>query len=130
MKRLIYILLGAILLSSCKQLEKIVEKPVYIHDTLTQQTFIHDSIYKHDSTFVLVKGDTVYIDRTHTKYRYKLIHDTTSVVKEIPVEVTTTEIKEVEKPLKWWKTGFIFVGVVSLVVLIGYIVVKLIRKRI
>lgn len=118
------------MLSSCKQLEKIVEKPVYIHDTLTQQTFIHDSIYKHDSTFVLVKGDTVYIDRTHTEYRYKLIHDTTSVVKEIPVEVTTTEIKEVEKPLKWWYTGFIFVGVVSLVVLIGYIVVKLIRKRI
>ena len=118
------------MLSSCKQLEKIVEKPVYIHDTLTSYLYQHDSIMLHDSTFVMLKGDTVYIDHTHTEYRYKLIHDTTSVVREIPVEVTTTEIKEVEKPLKWWQTGFIFVGVVSLVVLIGYIVVKLIRKRI
>lgn len=119
-----------LLVTSCNHFKQIVEKPVYIHDTLTQQTYIHDSIYQHDSTFVLLKGDTVYIDRSHTEYRYKLIHDTTSVVREIPVEVTTTEIKEVEKPLKWWQSGFITLGVVSLVVLIGYIVVKLIRKRI
>ena len=130
MKRILLLLAVCLLVTSCNHFKQIVEKPVYIHDTLTSYLYQHDSIMLHDSTFVLLKGDTVYIDRTHTEYRYKLIHDTTSVIKEIPIEVTTTEIKEVEKPLKWWQSGFIFVGVVSLVVLIGHIVVKLIRKRI
>lgn len=130
MRRIFAILAVCLSVTSCNHFKQIVEKPVYIHDTLTATHFIHDSVMLHDSTVVMLKGDTVYIDRTHTEYRYKLIHDTTSVIKEIPVEVTTTEIKEVEKPLKWYQSGFIFVGVVSLVVLIGYIVVKLIRKKI
>lgn len=114
MKRILTIL-AVCLLTSCNHFKQIVEKPVYIHDTLTQQTYIHDSIFRHDSTFVLLKGDTVYIDRTHTEYRYKLIHDTTSVIKEIPVEVTTTEIKEVAKPLNWLEKTMIGLGVCMLI---------------
>lgn len=126
MKRILLLIAVCLLVTSCNHFKQIVEKPVYVHDTLTSYLYQHDSIMLHDSTFVLLKGDTVYIDRTHTEYRYKLIYDTTSVVKEIPVEITTTEIKEVEKSLKWWQTGFIFVGVVSLLVVVSYIVSKII----
>lgn len=129
MKRLIYILLGAILLTSCKQFEKIVEKPVYIHDTLTQQTYIHDSIFRHDSTFVMLKGDTIFTDRWHTEYVYKLITDTVSVVKEIPVEVTTTEIKEVEKPLNWLEKTMIGLGVCMLITIAVVAVRWYIQKK-
>ena len=123
MKRLIYILLGAILLSSCKQLEKIVEKPVYIHDTLTQQTFIHDSIYKHDSTFVLVKGDTVYQTKTVTKFVERLKTDTLRLYVEKPVEIVKTETKTVEKPLNWLHKTLIGCGVLFLASLFAGIVI-------
>lgn len=129
MKRLIYILFGAILLTSCKQFEKIVEKPVYIHDTLTQQTYIHDSIFKHDSTFVMLKGDTIFFDRWHTQYVYKLKTDTVSVVKEIPVEVTTTEIKEVEKPLNWLEKTMIGLGVCMILTIAIWAVRWYIKKK-
>ena len=116
------------LLGGCRQYKRLVEKPVYIHDTLTHNTFLHDSVFLHDSTFVLLKSDTVYIDRTHTEYRYKLIHDTTSVIKEIPVEVTATEIKEVEKPLKWYQSGFIYLGIIAFLAGLCYIAYQLFNK--
>ena len=117
------------MLTSCNSWQKIVEKPVYIHDTLTQQTFIHDSIYKHDSTFVLVKGDTIYCDRWHTQYVYKFKTDTVSVVKEIPVEVTTTEIKEVAKPLNWLEKTMIGLGVCMLITIAVVAVRWYIKKK-
>lgn len=129
MKRILTILAVCLLVTSCNHFKQIVEKPVYIHDTLTSYLYQHDSIMLHDSTFVLLKGDTVYIDRTHTEYRYKLIHDTTSVVNEIPVEITTTEIQEVEKPLNWFQKTLIGAGAIALLALLGFIVIK-VRKAI
>lgn len=129
MKKILLIAIGVLLCASCKHYQRVVEKPVYIHDTLTTSHFIHDSIQLHDSTFVLLKGDTVYIDRTHTEFRYKMIHDTTSVIKEIPVEVVTTEIQEIEKPLNWFQKTLIGAGAIALLALIGFIVIK-VRKAI
>ena len=129
MKRLIYILLLCLLVTSCNQLEKIVEKPVYIHDTLTENHYIHDSIFKHDSTFVMLKGDTIFFDRWHTQYVYKLKTDTVSVIKEIPTEVTTTEIKEVEKPLNWLEKTMIGLGVCMLITIAIWAVRWYIKKR-
>lgn len=129
MKKILLIAIGVLLCASCKHYQRVVEKPVYIHDTLTDSHFIHDSVMLHDSTFVLLKGDTVYIDRTHTEYRYKLIHDTTSVVREIPVEVTTTEIQEVEKPLNWFQKTLIGAGAIALLALLGFIVIKVRKAR-
>lgn len=129
MKRLIYILLLCLLVTSCNHFKQIVEKPVYIHDTLTQQTYIHDSIFRHDSTFVLLKGDTIYFDRWHTEYVYRLKTDTVSVVKEIPIEVTTTEIKEVDKPLNWLEKTMIGLGVCMLITIAVVAVRWYIKKK-
>lgn len=129
MRKYIAILAVCLLVTSCNHFKQIVEKPVYIHDTLTNNHYIHDSIFRHDSTFVMLKGDTVYIDRTHTEYRYKLIHDTTSVVKEIPVEVVTTEIQKVEKPLKWYQAGFIYLGVIAFFAGLLFIAYQLFKRK-
>lgn len=118
-----------LLVTSCNHFKQIVEKPVYIHDTLTSYLYQHDSIMLHDSTFVLLKGDTVYIDRTHTEYRYKLIHDTTSVVKEIPVEVITTEIKKVERSLNWWQKAIMAFGQFAIVAVVVILVRWYIKKK-
>jgi hypothetical protein len=107
-----------------------VEKPVYIHDTLTQQTFIHDSIYKHDSTFVLVKGDTIYCDRWHTEYKYKFKTDTVREVKEVPVEVITTEIKKVERSLNWWQKAIMAFGQLAIVAVVVILVRWFIKRKI
>ena len=81
--------------------------PVIEHhtDTLYQNKVVHDSIYQHDSVQVMIKGDTTTIDRWHTRYVYKEVHDTTyisktdSVPQPYPVEV----IKEVPAELSWWQ---------------------------
>jgi hypothetical protein len=60
---------------SCKSIEYI---PVETVKTKTEYVdrFKTDSIHEKDSVFVLVKGDTVYRDRTKTVYRDRFSRDT------------------------------------------------------
>lgn len=88
--------------TSCKSVEYV---PVieYHTDTLIKTNMQHDSIYINDSTVITEKGDTVKIEKWHTKYVEKQVHDTTyvskidSIPKPYPVEV------KVEKQLTWWQ---------------------------
>lgn len=88
--------------TSCKSVEYV---PVIEHhtDTLIKTNVQRDSVYVHDSVTVTQKGDTVLMDRWHTKYVEKQVHDTTYVSKidsipaPYPVEV------KVEKQLTWWQ---------------------------
>jgi hypothetical protein len=79
--------------------------PVVEHhtDTLRLSRNIRDSIYVHDSTMVREKGDTVLVERWHTRYREKLAHDTIykSRVDSIPAPYPVE--KKVEKELTWWQ---------------------------
>ena len=82
-------------------------KVVTVEKVRTDTTYItkwqHDSIYQRDSIHVTEKGDTVLIDRWHTKYvalertdtMFHIIRDT--VPKPYPVEV------EVPAALTWWQ---------------------------
>lgn len=109
-------LLLCALLGSCKAVEYV---PVIEHhtDTLYQNKVVHDSIYQHDSVQVMIKGDTTTINRWHTRYVYKEVHDTTyvsridSVPQPYPVEV----IKEVSAELNWWQRLKMKVGGAAIV---------------
>lgn len=104
MKTVKYLFVSALLLvtASCTTTKYV---PVIEHhtDTLRLSSNIRDSIYLHDSTIVREKGDTVLMERWHTRFREKLVHDTLyqsrtdSVPAPYPVEV------EVEKKLTWWQ---------------------------
>ena len=88
--------------TSCKSVEYV---PVIEHhtDTLIKNNVQRESVYVHDSVTVTPKGDTGLMDRWHTKYVEKQVHDTTYVSKidsiptPYPVEV------KVEKQLTWWQ---------------------------
>ena len=65
-------MLAILMLSACKTTTKLVEVPVevvkkeYIHDTKIDSVYIHDSIDRWQ------KGDTLYITKWYTKYKYKI----------------------------------------------------------
>ena len=98
---LVAVLLCA-LFSGCTT-TKYVPVPEYHTDTLRQVTVRHDSVMVHDSIHITEKGDTVRIERWHTRYRDRWRTDTIYQSKRdsipYPVEVT----KEVPAKLTWWQ---------------------------
>ena len=111
MKKLLFIMAAAIMMVSCKSVEYV---PVIEHrtDTVYQSKVVHDSIYQHDSTYIKEKGDSVYIERWHTKYVMKEKTDTLyeSRVDSIPVPYEVVKEVEVEKSLSWWQSMRMHIG--------------------
>ena len=87
-------------LCSCTKTEYITVERVR-NDTVWQNHTKHDSIWVHDSIHVTDKGDTVRIEKWHTKY--------------------------VEKKLSWFQKTLIGVGILSIMALVIFIAFKLKR---
>ena len=112
--------------TSCKSIEYV---PIIEHhaDTLIKTNVQRDSVYVHDSVTVTQKGDTVLMDRWHTKYVEREVHDTTYISKidsiptPYPVEV------KVEKQLTWWQQARMHIGDVVFWLSIIVAVVALVR---
>ena len=79
--------------------------PVIEHrtDTLIQTNLQHDSIYVHDSIMVSQQGDTVRIEKWHTKYVEREVHDTTYISKTDSIPKPYPVIQEVPAQLTWWQ---------------------------
>ena len=111
MKKLVLLAACAIMMTGCKSVEYV---PVIEHrtDTVYQSKVVHDSIYQHDSTYIKEKGDSVYIERWHTKYVLKEKTDTLyeSRVDSIPVPYEVVKEVEVEKSLSWWQSARMHIG--------------------
>ena len=54
--------------------------------------FLRDSIHPHDSIFVRIRADTVYLEKWHTRYKDRLVTKTDTVT------LTETKTETVEKP--------------------------------
>lgn len=118
---LIILLVFSLAFSSCKTTEYVpVEKikTEYIHNI--------DSIYLHDSinTYILQKGDTVYINKY--KYKVKEVYKTDTICKTdtIPILKPVDRIVEVNR-LYWWQKTLIYIGGVGLFTLLGFILNKI-----
>ena len=122
-------LLICALFGSCTT-TRYVPVPEYHTDTtyITKQQ--RDSIWLHDSTYIKEKGDTVLIERWHTKFRDRWSTDTIYQSKHdsipYPVEVT----KEVPAELTWWQRTQMYAGDILLLLLIGGGALFILRKRI
>ena len=105
----------ALLMCSCKTIEyvPVVEHEVH-HDSIYFTHVQRDSIWQHDSIMIKEKGDTVRIEKWHTKYIEKLRVDTTYIAKTDTVPVPY-EVK-VEVPAKISKTqkGLMMIGLLSI----------------
>jgi hypothetical protein len=107
-------LLLCALLGSCTT-TKYVEVPVVHNDTTIITKHQRDSIWMHDSIMVSEKGDTIRIEKWHTKYVEKQVHDTTYIAKVDTIREVFTN--EVEKPLTWWQQTKMHIGVIALYLL-------------
>ena len=107
-----------LLFGSCKTPERIVVIETAHTDTLRLSSNIRDSIYLHDSIYIRDKGDTVWIERWHTRWRDRTVHDTTYISKTDSVPVPYPVIQEVPKPLAWWQSLLIRIGAGTVAILL------------
>lgn len=137
MDRLRVLLLGLLvyavltLLFGCRGV-KYVQVPSVSVDSVYVDRWQRDSVYVRDSVFVnqWKKGDTVFIDKMVTKYKYRdrWRYDTVAIVRRDTVQVPYP----VEKQLTKWeefKHGFqwFFIGVV--IAAVSWVVVWLMKKQ-
>ena len=102
-QNLCLVILVALLFVGCKTKEKVVTVEKVRNDTTYITKHQRDSVWLHDSIHVTEKGDTIRIEKWHTKYVEKATHDTLyqathdTIPQPYPVE------KLVERELSWWQ---------------------------
>ena len=113
-------LIAISLLASCKQVEYVTVEKVRI-DTTYITKWQRDSVWLHDSIMVTEKGDTVRIERWHTKYVEKQVHDTTYVATHDTIPQPYEVVKEVPAELSWWQRVRLWLGNAVLLALLGVV---------
>lgn len=116
MKNLLYIILLtlAICLTSCRSIKHVPAETVKT-EYKTRDSIRFDSIYEHDSIFLVVKGDTVYKEKYRYKYRYLTINKTDTVMLTdsvqipYPVEKQLTRWQQMKIELGGWAVGVIVI---------------------
>ena len=122
------VILVAVLMAGCKTKERVVTVEKVRTDTTYIMKHQRDSVWLHDSIHVTEKGDTIKIEKWHTKYiekatrdtLYQATHDT--IPQPYPVE------KLVERELTWWQQTRMHLGE-ALLALAGIAVVVFVIKR-
>ena len=114
------------MLSSCT-----TTKVVTVEKVKTDTTYItkhqRDSVWLHDSIQVTEKGDTVRIEKWHTKYIEREVHDTLYQSKTDSIPVPYEVIKEVPAKLSTPQKGLMGIGIVALMALIVFLGIKIKR---
>ena len=104
-------------------------KVVTVPEVHTDTTYItqhqRDSIWLHDSIMVSEKGDTIRIEKWHTKFIEKMSHDTTYVATHDTIPQPYPVTQYVEKPLSKIQKTLIGVGIFALMGIIIFAVWKL-----
>ena len=113
-------------ISSCTT-TKYVPVVEYHTDTLIRKMTQRDSVYLHDSTIVREKGDTVLIERWHTRYRDREVHDTVyqSRIDSVPAPYPVTEY--VERKMTAIDKFLIATGILSIISVLIFAAYKLRR---
>lgn len=124
--KILSLLILSLIAFSCRSIQYV---PVDTVKTETEYVdrWRRDSVHVRDSVFVLVKGDTVYIDKYKTIYKDRIFRDTTYIER-----IDTTRIAyPVEKQLTRWQIvkmeagGFALGGIAIILLLL---IIKFSRK--
>lgn len=117
------------LLFSCTT-TRYVPVPSVSVDSVYVDRWLRDSVYLHDSVFVnrWTQGDTVYVDKVVTRYKYKdrWRYDTVAVMRVDSVRVPYP----IEKDLGWWEKTrlYSFPVLVAMIAVLAFIIVWLVKK--
>lgn len=129
LKGLFWGLLACLLLVGCTT-TRYVPVPSVSVDSVYVDRWLRDSVYLHDSVFVnqYSKGDTVFVDKVVTKYKYKdrWRYDTVAVVRTDSVRVPYP----IGKDLGWWEKTrlYSFPVLVAMVAVLAFVIVWLVKK--
>lgn len=104
---------------------KIIEVPVEKIKTEYVDRQIIDTFVKTDSTIIIDKGDTVFLEKYKYLYRYINKTDTFIKIDTLTKTVTVEVTKEVNK-LKNWQMGLMILGGIALA-FSGYKLIKIIK---
>ena len=90
-KQKIKVVVDAILVAIVLMLTSCSPKVIYVPEVHTDSIYItkhqKDSVWLHDSILVTEKGDTIRVEKWHTKYIERQVHDTCFVTKTDSVAV-------------------------------------------
>ena len=104
---------------------------VTVETVKTETTYItkqqRDSIWLHDSIHVTERGDTIRIERWHTKYVEREVHDTLYRAKTDSIPVPYEVIKEVPRKSTWFERTMFSVGIIALMALALFLAMKIKR---
>lgn len=122
-----------LLLCSCRTKYITNEVPVMVEHTTMQHTtdIVRDTLIMRDSVYHYVQGDTTIIEKWHTLQNVNNVVrvDTVREVREVPVTVKQTEVREVNV-LKWWQKALMWAGGILMVALVvmGIVIARRISK--
>ena len=120
------LLMIALWLTSCTTTRVVTVEKVKTDTTyITKQQ--RDSIWLHDSIHVTERGDTIRIERWHTKYVEREVHDTLYRAKTDSIPVPYEVIKEVPRKKSWFERTMFSVGIIALMALALFLAMKIKR---
>lgn len=123
------VLFAVTALTSCTT-TKVVTVEKVRNDTTIITKWQKDSVWLHDSVTVREKGDTMLIEKWHTKFVESIKHDTTYVVKHDTIPQPYPVEKKVPAELSWWQRLRIILGnfvILAIIAIAGYWVWRLWR---
>lgn len=127
MRRLMMAAAAVLMLTACKQTEYVTVERVR-----TDTTFItkhqRDSVWMHDSVWVERRGDTLTVDRWHTRYVERTTHDTLYRAKTDSVPVPYPVTQYVDRQLTWWQRTQMYAGDALLLALLAAAVWFAVKK--
>ena len=120
----------------CKSIEYV---PVIEHrtDTVVKTHQRLDSIYVHDSTYIHERGDTVWVERWHTRWRdrllldtiYEAVHDTVPVGTGTWQTPATYQSPGSERSLTWWQQTRIYIGNIAIFATIILLIILFLKRK-
>ena len=112
------ILMICLHLCGCKQIEYVTVEKVRT-DTTYVTKWQRDSVWLHDSVLVREKGDTVMVEKWHTKYVETVRIDTTYLATHDTIPQPYPVIKEVPTELNWWQRLRLWLGNLGLLAILA-----------
>ena len=120
----------------CKSIEYV---PVIEHrtDTVIKTHHRLDSIYVHDSTYIHERGDTVWVEQWHTRWRdrllldtiYEAVHDTVPALPSGTGTWQTPATYQSPGSLTWWQQTRIYIGNIAIFATIILLIILFIKRK-
>lgn len=127
---LLIFICGIILIAfgSCRSI-KYVPIETIKHDSVYITQHQKDSIYIHDSIYQKEKGDTVLIEKWHTRYIEKQVRDTLIQIQRDTIPQPYPYEVEVPAQLSWWQKTRMRMGEIALVALLVLLASWIVRIK-